>query len=235
MFERKVFFFLWVLPILFDTARERASKSAMEGLVPAKKLGLLSTREVRAFVTCGGWLQIWGLRKFSILEKHLMFAYSWTQRIESRIDSIHSRVVLIKGGKARQQPGNEEDYIEPFLQGDFTIPVKISNNKTKNKPGQISEYIGLPVYSSPSTHRKFQRVCVRVDQRQLELCRFPKRRFKQEVENILQLTYQLMSRLGKVSWQPHSSWFLVAVAWRTFIDWILYSYRTLMFTSHVYL
>ena len=76
MFERKVSFFLRVLPILFDTARERASKSAMEGLVPAKKLGLLSTREVRAFVTCGGWLQIWGLRKFSILERHLMFAYS---------------------------------------------------------------------------------------------------------------------------------------------------------------
>ena len=109
---REKCFFLWVLPILFDTARERASKSAMEGFVPAKKLGLLSTREVRAFVTCGGWLQIWGLRKFSILERHLMFAYSWTQRIESRIDSIHCWVILIEGGKARQQPGNEEDYIE---------------------------------------------------------------------------------------------------------------------------
>ena len=131
---REKCFFLWVLPILFDTARERASKSAMEGFVPAKKLGLLSTREVRAFVTCGGWLQIWGLRKFSILErhlmfcanfqfyveKHLMFAYSWTQRIESRINSIHCWVILIEGGKARQQPGNEEDYIEllaSFFQG----------------------------------------------------------------------------------------------------------------------
>ena len=64
MFERKVPFFLRVLPILFDTARERASKSAMEGFVPAKKLGLLSTREVRAFVTCGGWLQIWECANF---------------------------------------------------------------------------------------------------------------------------------------------------------------------------
>ena len=166
-----------------------------------------------------------------------MFAYSWTQRIESRINSIHWWVVLIEGGKARQQPGNEEDYIEllaSFFQGACTIPVKISNNKRNNKPGQISEHIGLPQYPSSSTHRKFQRVCVRVDQRQLELCRFPKRRFKQEVEeeNILQLAYQLMSRLGKVSWRPHSSWFLVAVDWRTFIDCILYSYRTLMFMSN---
>ena len=78
--------------------------------------------------------------------------------------------------------------------------VKMSNDETNNKPGQISEYIGLPQYPSPSTHCKFRRFRVRVDQCQLELCRFPKRRFiKQEVEveNILQLTYQLMSQLGK--------------------------------------
>jgi len=37
--------------ILFDTARERARRSAMEGLGPAKKLGHPSTRPVRAFVT----------------------------------------------------------------------------------------------------------------------------------------------------------------------------------------
>ena len=79
MFVRKLSFrvFLGGLPILFVTARERASKSAMEGFVPAKKLGLLSTREVRAFVTCGGWLQIWECANVQIyVEKHLMFAYS---------------------------------------------------------------------------------------------------------------------------------------------------------------
>ena len=40
-----------LLPILFETARERAKRSAMEGLEPAKKLGHPSTRAVKAFVT----------------------------------------------------------------------------------------------------------------------------------------------------------------------------------------